>query len=341
MDYRTLGQSGLKVSPVCLGTMMFGDQTDSKTAQKIVAIARDSGINFIDTADAYGKGECERIVGKHIAEDREKWVLASKVGNAMGSAPNEQGLGRKWLLQAIDGSLSRLATDYVDIWYLHLPDAETPLEETLTAVADVLATGKARYWGVSNFRGWQIADAVRIADGMGIARPAVCQPYYNLLNRTPEVEVLPACDHYGLGVVPYSVLARGVLTGKYVAGAAPEAESRAGREDSRMMETEFRYESLAIAEKIAEHAKTRGMTAADFAVLWILNNEIVSSALAGPRTVDQWEAYLASLRHEFTAEDEALANSLIAPGHPSTPGYSDPKYPLTGRRPLTDGPNQS
>ncbi|UCH73052.1 MAG: aldo/keto reductase [Rhodospirillales bacterium] len=335
MEYRRLGQSGLKVSPLCLGSMMFGGQTDSKTSQKIIAIARDSGVNFIDTADNYNKGESERVVGKHIAADRDKWVLATKAGNYLGSGPNEGGLGRKWLLQAIDASLGRLGTDYVDIWYLHKPDDETPLEETLTAVADILATGKARYWGVSNFRGWRIADAVRIADGLGMARPAVCQPYYNLLNRTPEVEVLPACDHYGMGVVPYSVLARGVLTGKYKPGAEPEAGSRAGRADRRIMETEFRGESLAITETIAEHARDRGMSAADFALQWMLNNEIVSSALAGPRTVAQWEAYLAGLRCEFTAEDEALVDSLIAPGHPSTPGYSDPQYPLTGRRART------
>lgn len=333
MDYRTLGQSGLKVSPLCLGTMMFGGQTDSKTAQKIVAIARDSGINFIDTADNYNKGESERIVGRCIAEDRDKWVLATKAGNPVGSGPNERGLGRKWLLQEIDASLARLDTDYVDIWYLHKPDADTPLEETLAAVADVVAAGKARYWGVSNMRGWRIADAVRIADALGMSRPAVCQPYYNLLNRVPEVEVLPACDHYGIGVVPYSVLARGVLTGKYKPGAEPEAGTRAGRADKRIMQTEFRTESLAIAERLAEHAKTRGMTAADFALLWMLNNAIVTSALTGPRTVEQWEAYLAGLRHEFTAEDEALADTLVAPGHPSTPGYSDPQYPLTGRRP--------
>jgi aryl-alcohol dehydrogenase-like predicted oxidoreductase len=209
------------------------------------------------------------------------------------------------------------------------------MEESLSAVADVLASGKARYWGISNHRGWQIADAVRGADGLGMARPVVCQPYYNLLNRAPEVEVLAACDHYGIGVVPYSVLARGVLTGKYKAGAEPEPGSRAGRAEKRIMETEFREESLAIAEKIAEHAKARGMTAADFAMLWILDNGIVSSALAGPRTVEQWEGYLGSLRHNFTAEDEALVDSLVAPGHPSTPGYSDPQYPLTGRRPQT------
>lgn len=335
MEYRALGHSGLKVSPICLGTMMFGDRTDSRTAGQIVGIARDSGINFIDTADQYAKGESERIIGRHIAEDRDRWVLATKAGNAISSHPNEGGLGRKWLLRAIDASLDRLGTDYVDIWYLHLPDPETPLEETIGAVGDVLAAGKARYWGVSNFRGWMIADAVRIADAMGVARPVVCQPYYNAMNRMPEVEVLPACEHFGLGVVPYSPLARGVLTGKYDPDQAPPAETRAGRAEKRMMETEFRRESLVMARDIAAHAKVRGMTAADFALLWVLNNGLVSSVLAGPRTVEQWEGYLGSLRHEFSAEDEALIDSMVAAGHPSTAGFSDPRYPLTGRQPRT------
>lgn len=333
MEYRTLGHSGLKVSPICLGTMMFGDRTDSRTAGQIVGIARDSGVNFVDTADQYGKGESERIVGRHIAEDRDRWVLATKAGNPMGSHPNEGGLSRKWLLRAIDLSLDRLGTDYVDIWYLHLPDPETPLEETIGAIGDVVAAGKARYWGVSNFRGWMIADAVRIADAMGIARPVVCQPYYNAMNRMPEVEVLPACERYGLGVVPYSPLARGVLTGKYDPDQAPPAETRAGRSDTRMMETEFRRESLVMARDIAAHAKERGMSAAEFALLWVLNSGLVSSVLAGPRTVEQWEGYLGALRHEFTAEDEALVDSMVAPGHPSTPGFNDPRYPLSGRQP--------
>ncbi len=335
MDYRSLGQSGLKVSPICLGTMMFGDRTDTRTAGQIVAIARDSGVNFVDTADVYANGESERILARHIAEDRDKWVLATKAGNPGKTGVNDGGLGRKWLMQAIDASLDRLDMDYVDIWYLHKPDAETPMEETLSAVADVIAAGKARYWGLSNFRGWAIADAVRIADAMGLSRPVVCQPYYNAMDRTPEVEVLPACGHYGIGVVPYSPLARGVLTGKYLPGAEPAADSRAGRADSRMLETEFRPESLEIAAKLAEHAKARGMTPGDYALLWVLNNGLVTSVLAGPRTVEQWEGYLGALRHEFTAEDEALLDSLVPPGHPSTPGYSDPQYPLTGR-PLRD-----
>jgi len=331
MDYRRLGHSGLKVSPICLGTMMFGDRTDSRTAAQIVSIARDSGINFVDTADVYAGGESERILGKQIAEDRENWVLATKAGNLGKARLNDGGLGRKWLMRVIDESLDRLGTDYVDIWYLHKPDLGTPLEETLSAVADVIAMGKARYWGLSNFRGWMIAEAVRIAEGMGLSRPVVCQPYYNAMDRTAEVEVLPACDHYGIGVVPYSPLARGVLTAKYQPGAEPAAESRAGRADKRMMETEFRQESLEIAARLAEHAKERGMTPGDYALLWVLNNRLVSSVLAGPRTVEQWEAYLGSLRQEFTAEDEALLNALVPPGHPSTPGYSDPQYPITGR----------
>jgi aryl-alcohol dehydrogenase (NADP+) len=331
MDYRNLGQSGLKVSRLCLGTMMFGDRTDTRAASRIVSIARDSGVNFIDTADVYAGGESERITGKHIAEDRDKWVLATKAGNPGKAGLNDGGLGRKWLMQVIDASLERLGTDYVDIWYLHKPDLETPLEETLSAVADIIAMGKARYWGISNFRGWMIADAVRIADAMGLSRPVVCQPYYNAMDRTPEVEVLPACDRYGIGVVPYSPLARGVLTGKYAPGADPDEESRAGRADKRMMETEFRPESLEIATRLTEHARARGMTPGDYALLWVLNNNLVTSVLAGPRTVEQWESYLASLRQEFTAEDEALMNSLVSPGHPSTPGYSDPAYPITGR----------
>ncbi len=331
MDYRRLGQSGLKVSSICLGTMMFGDRTDKRTAGRIVSIARDSGVNFVDTADAYAGGESERVLGKLIAEDRDNWVLATKAGNPGKTGPNSGGLGRKWLMQAIDASLDRLGTDYVDIWYLHKPDAETPMEETLSAVADIIAAGKARFWGLSNFRGWAIADAIRVADGMGLSRPVACQPYYNAMDRTPEIEVLPACDHYGIGVVPYSPLARGVLTGKYQPDSAAPDDSRAGRADKRLMETEFRPESLEIAAILAEHAKSRDMTAGDFALLWVLNNRLVDSVLAGPRTVEQWEAYLGTLRHEFTAEDEALLNSLVPPGHPSTPGYSDPQYPITGR----------
>jgi aryl-alcohol dehydrogenase-like predicted oxidoreductase len=331
MNYRQLGASGLKVSPLCLGTMMFGDRTDAAEAARIVAAAREAGVNFIDTADVYVKGESERITGKLIAEDRDRWILATKVGNAMSDDPNCRGTGRKWILQAIDESLERLGTDYVDIYYLHRDIEATPLEETLLALADVIRSGKARHFGVSNFRGWRIAEVMHVCRALGLPKPIVCQPYYNAMNRQPENDILPACRHYGIGVVPYSPLARGVLTGKYVPGAAPPPESRVGRNEKRMMETEFRPESLAIAQTIKSHAEKKGMAAGHFAFNWVLANPAVASVIGGPRTLEQWNDYLAALGKPFDAEDEALVDSLVRPGHPSTPGYNDPAYPMRGR----------
>ena len=334
MDYVNLGRSGFKVSRLCLGSMTFGDRTDAAEAARIIASARDAGVNFIDTADQYAKGESERIVGKLIAKERNRWVLATKVGNRMGDAPNDGGLSRAWILRAIDMSLDRLDTDFVDIYYFHIDDEDTPLDESVAAMGDVIAQGKVRYWGVSNFRGWRIAEAVRLAADMGVPAPVVCQPYYNAMNRMPETEVIPACAHYGLGVVPYSPLARGVLTGKYKPGDAPPADSRAGRKDRRMMQTEFRQESLVMAQAIKAHAEKRGMTAGQFAINWLFNNGAVTSVLAGPRTLAQWMEYVGALKHGFDADDEALIDGLVRSGHPSTPGYNDPRYPLTGRSPL-------
>jgi aryl-alcohol dehydrogenase-like predicted oxidoreductase len=331
MNYRNLGASGLKVSPICLGTMMFGHRTEEAEAARIVDMAREAGVNFIDTADVYSKGACEEVVGRLIKADRADWVLASKAGNAMGPGPNRGGLGRKWLMTAIDDSLKRLGTDYLDIYYLHKDDAETPLEETLSAIGDIVAAGKARFFGVSNYRGWRIAEVVHFSGALGIAAPVVCQPYYNALNRQPEVEVLPACGHHGIGVAPYSPLARGVLTSKYAPGAAPPDETRAGRNDARMMETEFRPESLEIAQQIKARAEERGMTPGQWALLWLLANPLITAPIAGPRTVEQWTENLRALEQDWIEEDEAFLDALVPPGHPSTPGYSDPKYPITGR----------
>jgi len=341
MDYRKLGESGLNVSTLCLGTMMFGDRTDAAEAGRIVASARDAGVNFIDTADVYVKGESERITGKLIASDRNHWVLATKVANAMpgpasgsrpgGSDPNRKGTGRKWILTAIDESLERLGTDYVDIYYLHRDFEEIPLEETVGAMGEVIRSGKARYFGVSNYRGWRIAEVVRWCERLGVAKPVVSQPYYNMMNRGPEVEILPVCKHHGIGVVPYSPLARGVLTGKYKPGAEPPADSRVGRKDKRILETEFRGESLAIAQKVKAHAEKKGISAGHFAINWVLANRVVSSVIAGPRTLEQWNDYLAALGKPFDAGDESFVDGLVRPGHPSTPGYNDPAYPFFGR----------
>lgn len=331
MQYRTLGQSGIKVSPICLGTMMFGRETAPAQARKIIEHAHGAGVNFIDTADQYTSGRSEEVVGAAIKTRRFDWVLATKAGNPSDDDPNRRGLGRRWLLRAAEESLVRLKTDWIDIYYLHLEDHTTPLEETVSAIGELISQGKIRYFGVSNFRGWRIAEIVRLCGIMGVPKPVVSQPYYNAFNRQPELEQLPVCGHYGIGVVPYSPLARGVLTGKYASGAKPVAGSRAGRGDTRMLESEWRPESLTLAQKVAERAQMLGVSGVDLAVGWVLNNRFVTSVLAGPRTLDQWRSYLKALDYVFSAEDEAFFESLVAAGHPSSPGYNDPRYPVEGR----------
>ena len=331
MHYRPLGKSNLQVSALCLGTMMFGDQTDQAEAAAIVADAHAAGINYIDTADVYTTGASETMVGQLLKGQRNDWVLATKLGNKMGPRPNQSHYSRSWMLQEIDASLARLQTDHVDILYMHRDFNGMDLEEPLRALDAMLRAGKIRYWGVSNFRGWRIAELVRIAREIGMPGPVVCQPYYNLLNRMPEVEILPACSHFGIGVTSYSPIARGVLTGKYAPGQAPAEDTRAGRGDKRMAETEFREESLVIAQKLKEHAEARGVTLAQFATAWVLAHHAVSAVIAGPRTLKQWQDYAPALDYKLTAEDEALVDSFVAPGHPSTPGFTDPQYPMNPR----------
>jgi len=334
MRYRPLGRSGLHVSPLCLGTMTFGDRTDANEAREIVAQASDAGVNFIDTADAYANGVSESVVGEAIAASRDRWIVATKVGNPIAGAGNEAphtgGLSRRWLTRACDASLARLKLDHVDVYYLHRDDTETPIAETVAALGDLMRAGKIRYFGVSNFRGWRIAEVMHWCERLNVPPPAVCQPYYNLLNRGPEVEIPPACDYYGLGVVTYSPIARGVLTGKYSGGSVPE-DSRAARKDRRLLETEFRQESFAIAAKLKEHAENTGRTATQFALAWLWANRIVTSVIAGPRTLAQWKDYEGAVGTAWSAEDEVLVDSLVTPGHPSTPGFNDPSYPFYGR----------
>ena len=332
MRYRRLGRWGLDVSTVCLGTMMFGGPHAEPEARNIIAHARDHGVNFIDTADAYERGASERITGAAVASHRDHWIVATKVANAVDPAlKHTGGLSRRWMLQACDASLARLGLDHVDIYYLHYDDHATPLDETIRAMGDLIRAGKVRYFGVSNFRGWRIAEVVHACERLGVPQPVVCQPYYNLLNRMPEVEILPACDHHGLGVVPYSPIARGVLTGKYANNTLPEG-SRAARNDKRMMETEFREESFEIARRLGAHGDATGRTLMQLALAWLWANQIVSSVIAGPRTLAQWKEYVAAVGTPWTEADETLVDSLVRPGHPSTPGFTDPRYPFFGRR---------
>ncbi len=332
MEYRTLGRSGVRVSPLCLGAMMFGGETDEDEARRIVARAREQGVNFIDTANVYNAGRSEEVVGRAIAEDRDWWVLATKISSGVGG-PNGRGTSRLHVMRATEACLRRLQVEAIDVLYMHREDHAVPLEETVHAIADLVRAGKLRHFGLSNYRSWRVAEVCRICDEIGIDRPVVSQPLYNALNRMVETEHLPACAHLGVGVFPYSPLARGVLTGKYAPGQPPAEGSRAGRKDKRILETEWREESLVIAQQLAERARARGATPGQFALAWVLNNRLVTGAIAGPRTLAQWDEYVGALAVRLDAEDEALVDRLVSTGHPSTPGYNDPAHPAVGRVP--------
>ncbi len=333
MKYNILGNSGTAVSPLCLGTMMFGGPTSEKDALKIIDHALDNGVNFIDTADMYTEGNSEIIVGKGIKKNRGKWILASKVANPISDDPNGQGLSRKRIIDGVDASLTRLNTDYLDIFYIHRDAFRASMQEVVLAMGDLIRNGKIRHFAVSNVRSWQIATLTHLCHQYGIPQPASCQPYYNLLNRGPEVEVLPVCRHFNIGVVPYSPIARGVLTGKYTPGEEPDKNSRAGRKERRIMNSEWREESLIIAQKLKEYTKDKDLNLAQFAFAWVLGNKSVTAAIAGPRTYEQWVDYFPALDCALTREDEDFVNSLVAPGHASTHYYSDVNYPTEGRFP--------
>ncbi len=330
---RQLGSSGLKVSELCLGTMMFGGPTPEPEAQRIADHAADAGVNFIDTANVYEKGRSEEVVGRVIKAKRDHWVLATKLAQPTGSGPNDRGLSRRNMVAATDASLKRLALDHIDITYIHRVDASVPWSEVARCFGDLIQSGKLRYWGLSNVRAWHIPVIATACRDVGAPMPVVLQPYYNLMNRQPEVEVLPAARAFNLGVAPYSPIARGVLSGKYQPGSNAPPDTRAGRADRRLMETEWRPESLAIAQQLKAHAAAKGRPLIDLAVAWVLNNQAITSVIAGPRTFEQWTSYFGGLDYPWTKEDEAIVDSLVHPGHPSSAGYTDPGYPVEGRFP--------
>ena len=331
MRYRVLGSSGMRVSEICLGTMMFGGPTDPSEARRIIDHALDSGINFIDTADVYAQGRSESVIGSALTSTRARWVLATKLGQPTGADVTAMGLSRRHMVRALEASLQRLGTDHVDLYYIHRVDPATDWAQTIATFGDLIRQGKVREWGLSNVRAWHIPHVHHLCRQLGVPQPAAVQPYYNLMNRQPEVELLPAARTFRIGAVPYSPIARGVLTGKYRVNQTPQAGSRAARQDKRMLEAEWRAESLIIAEKLQAHAAARGIPLVHWAVAWVLNNAAVSAAIAGPRTFEQWTGYLGALSYTWTPEDEALADRLVPPGHASTPGFIDPAYPVEGR----------
>ncbi|GGE41946.1 oxidoreductase [Agaricicola taiwanensis] len=331
MTFRSLGRSGLKVSRLVLGAMMFGGRTEEAEAHRIIADARDRGVNFIDTADSYAQGRSEEVVGRAIKAERFDWVLATKLGNPIGTSPLTRGLSRRWIFEEVERSLRRLDTETIDILYLHKEDHNTPLEETVRALADLVRTGKIRYFGVSNHRGWRLARIASLCDQAGIDRPAACQLHYHALNRTAEVELLPAAAALGIGTVAYSPLARGVLTGKYPPDVEAPEGSRAARGDKRILESEFHPENLAAAARLKQHAEGRGIDLASFAGAWVLANPLINGLIAGPRTYEQWVSYLTALNVSLDSRDEEAVDALVAPGATAVPQYTDPSYPVEGR----------
>ncbi len=331
MQYKKLGRTGVDVSRVCLGTMMFGGQTSEQDSVAIIHKAMDLGINFLDTANMYNRGESEVVVGKALEGRRDQVVLATKARQAMGEGPNQQGASRLHMMHELHASLKRLNTDFVDLFYLHTPDYDVPIEETLRALDDMVRTGKVRYIACSNFRAWRLCEALWTSDVRNLNRFACVQPLYNIVNRDIEVELLPLCRQHEIGVVSYSPLARGILTGKYKPGGAVPEGSRASRNDPRMGQAEWRDASLAISQQIAAHCQKKGVGCSQFALAWCLANPILTSVIVGPRTMEQFDDNINCLEIEVTDDDEAAIDELVPPGEHSGLGFQDSAYPVTGR----------
>ncbi|MDE0396759.1 MAG: aldo/keto reductase [Candidatus Poribacteria bacterium] len=331
MEYRTLGRAGVKVSRLCLGTMMFGGPTTERDSIRIIHKALDAGINFMDTANVYNDGESERIIGKAVRENREKWVIATKVHGSMGEDVNAAGSHRFNIMSAVEASLKRLNTDHIDVYYLHRWDASTRIVESLRALDDCVRQGKVRYIACSNFEAWRVCEALWTSEKYGLEEFVCVQPLYNIVNRDPEVELLPFCEKYGVGVVPYSPLARGVLSGKYLTGEAPPKGSRAARKDRRILQTELREESYEVAQQLKPLADAHGKTLTQFSLAWVLANPTITSLIIGPRTMEQLEDNLGCLDCRVTEADEAAIDQMVPPGEHTGKGYNDPAYPVLGR----------
>ncbi|HXA41175.1 MAG TPA: aldo/keto reductase [Phenylobacterium sp.] len=309
MKLRRLGTSGLKVSEVGLGCNNFGMRIDEKATQGVVDAALDAGITFFDTADIYGGTKSEEFLGKALGKRRGDIVLATKFGMRIGDDESRKGGSRRWIMRAVEDSLTRLRTDWIDLYQFHQPDPDTPIEETLRALDDLVTQGKVRYIGNSNFTGWQIADADWTA--AGATRFVSAQNLYSLLERKVEFEVLPACEHFGLGFLPFFPLASGLLSGKYRRGeAAPEGSRLAAwgaRGQAAMSDRNFDK-----VEKLEAWAAERGHTLLELAFAWLLGHEVVSSVIAGATTPEQVKTNAATAAWALTPEEVKEVGELIS-----------------------------
>jgi aryl-alcohol dehydrogenase-like predicted oxidoreductase len=319
VEYRSLGRTGLRVSALCLGAMTFGRETGETETQRMLDAFLDVGGNFVDTADVYAAGASETLLGSALAGRRDDVVLATKVRWRTAPGPNNVGLGRKHVLAGLDASLRRLRTDYVDLYQVHGWDDDTPLEETMGVLNEVVTAGKVRYLGCSNFAGWQLAKANEIAGANGWARFVSLQPQYSLVVRDIERELLPLCRYDGIAVLPWSPLGSGVLTGKYDAGVAADSDTRVGRGDqsAHMIERRVR-EQAALIGAVRKVAADLGRTPAQVALNWVLYRPGVTSPIIGARHAGQLAENLGALDFslqpdEVAALDEASAIELGYP----------------------------
>ena len=316
MDYRFLGRTGVEVSPLCLGTMMFGPwgNQDVDDSIRVIHHALDAGINFVDTADVYSGGESEEIVGKALAGRRDDVVLATKFFMPMGKGPNRGGGSRKWIMQAVEGSLRRLGTDYLDLYQVHRPSAVMDVDETLGALTDLVRQGKVRYIGSSSYSGSQIVEAQVAARDRNLARFVTEQPPYSLLVRGIEQDVLPTARRYGMGTLTYSPLAGGWLSGKWRTDAAPVPTS-AARPSARFdMTSVANQRKLEVVDALARVADEAGLTLIQLAIAFVINHPGVTSAIIGPRTMEQLVSQLPAADVTLSTEVLDRIDELVAPG---------------------------
>ena len=316
MDYVTAGSTGVQVSPLCLGTMSFGDEADEDVSAQMFHRARKAGINFFDTADVYGQGASEEILGKLVSGRRDEAVIASKVFFPTGQDVNARGLSRRHIARAVEASLARLGTEWIDFYFVHAFDELTPIEETLGALDDLQRQGKIRYPAVSNWAAWQIAMALGISAREHLARFELIEPMYNLVRRQAEVEILPLAEAQKMGVVTYSPLGGGLLTGKYGTGKRPES----GRlvENARYADRYGLQTDYATADRFTAFAQEIGVTPATLAVAWAMAHPAVTAPIIGARNLAQLEDSLAALNVEMTGELREKISALSPAPAPAT-----------------------
>ena len=338
MQTRVLGSTGVKVSPLCLGAMMFGawGNPDHDESIRIIHRALDAGINFIDTADVYSAGESEEIVGKALAGRRENIVLATKAHGTMGDDPNQQGNSRRWIIRECENSLRRLGTDYIDLYQIHRPEPETDVDETLGALSDLIRAGKILYAGSSTFPAAQIVQAQWTAERRGRERFVCEQPPYSLLVRGVEAEVLPVCQEYGMGVIPWSPLAGGWLTGRYRKGAEIPVSRRAERLPQRFdLALPGNQAKLEAADQLAKLADEAGLTLIQLAIAFVLAHPAITAPIIGPRTMEQLESQLGAADVVLDSAILDRIDEIVPPGvnlNPGDRGYDTPALADPSRR---------